>query len=355
MNIAIDCRMLGLSGVGVYTESCLVLLLNSPHKFLLLGDEQKLLPLVKGKNNYTIENCRVKPFSPAELFAFPKTTLEKINQCDLYYSTFFNIPGGIKIPVFVTIHDIIFADMPALVSFPGYLARMFFYRRCGRKAYAIFTVSEFSKVRIAYHLENRKKIINASTAVKKQYADFAPGNIAKKKQILFIGNIKKHKGLSLLLDAFQSARRDGLDYELVIVGSKDNFRSGDSKTALRIESLENQGITFTGVIPEAEKQTLLAESALLVHPSFYEGFGTTPLEAMLSGTHVLLSDIPVSVEAYKDFPVTFFKSGDSNDLTSKMMALLHNKEPAVLTLSEPLRRKYSFEKTVSVILEEFSL
>jgi len=349
--------MLGSSGVGVYLEGCLSFFLDTPHNFILFGDEKKISSLTKGKKNIVITGCEIKPFSPAELFAFPGSLLKQINQSDLYYSPYFNVPGGITVPIFLTIHDIIFPDMPGLVSFPGLQARMFFYRRSFRRADTIFTVSDFSKSRIEYHLGKKKKIINASTAVNTSYIDTGiktkPEDVTKKKSILFIGNIKKHKGLGLLLDAFLNARKDGLDYHLVIIGSKDNFRSGDSESAERLENIDENSIRFTGFIPESEKWRLLAESALLVQPSLYEGFGTPPLEAMLAGTPALVSDIPVFREVYNDFPVTFFTAGDSGDLKAKMMELLYNKDPLPLVLSPSLKEKYSFKKTGKTILEIF--
>ena len=352
MNITIDCRMLGYSGVGVYLEGCLPKLLDSSHDFLLFGESKKILDLTGIRNNITIEECEIKSFSLAELFSFPKQLLKKINNGDIYYSPYFNIPGGIKVPVFVTIHDIIFPDMPELVSFIGLWSRMYFYRRAFRLSSAIFTVSAFSKSRIEHHLGEKKPIINASNAVNDFFLEALPEKILKRKQILFIGNIKKHKGLSILLDAFLSAREEGFDYELIIIGNKDNFRSGDRESISRLENLENKGVKFTGFISDIEKRRLLAESALLVQPSLYEGFGYPPLEAMMSGTMALISDIPVFREVYGDFPVTFFKAGDSADLKGKMIRLLSDKGLQSIELPVHLKKKYSFKKTAKIVLEK---
>jgi glycosyltransferase involved in cell wall biosynthesis len=172
----------------------------------------------------------------------------------------------------------------------------------------------------------------------------------KKKKIVFIGNIKKHKGLYILLDAFLQCRKDGLDYEFVIVGSHNNFRSVDKQTSKFLDNLERQEVSFSGYIDDDEKWKLLTESALLVQPSLYEGFGYPPLEAMFSGTQVLISDINVFKEVYSNFPVTFFRSGDSSDLKEKLMGLLFKKEPSPLVLTDDLLSKYNFEKTAAIIL-----
>jgi len=353
MKIAIDCRHIDASGgIGVYTRECLPYFLGSANDFLLLGDKDKLA-FVKGHKNAEIIHCGIKPFSLRDTFVFSGKVLKKINQCDLYYSPYFNIPCCVAVPVFITIHDIIFPDMPDLVSLPGLWARMFFYRRAARLASVIFTVSEFSKSRIEYNLGKKTPVINASNAVNTSYTANLQKGIAKKKHIIFIGNIKKHKGLNILLDAYLSARADGLDYDLVIVGGKDNFRSKDREISSRLTAMEKHGVIFTGHIQDSEKWLLLAESALLVQPSLYEGFAYPPLEAMLAGTPVLISDIPVFREVYGEFPVTFFKKGDSADLKAKLMELLCNKDPKALVLPARLREKYNFGKVVTKILNSF--
>jgi glycosyltransferase involved in cell wall biosynthesis len=119
-----------------------------------------------------------------------------------------------------------------------------------------------------------------------------------------------------------------------------------------LEKLNDKDIIFTGFIPEEEKRLLLAESSRLVQPSLYEGFGNPPLEAMLSGTQALVSDIPVFREAYGDFPVNFFRAGDSKDLAAKIRTLFCDKEEKRLILPAGLRKKYSFNKIVSILLKE---
>jgi glycosyltransferase involved in cell wall biosynthesis len=176
----------------------------------------------------------------------------------------------------------------------------------------------------------------------------------KEKTILFIGNIKKHKGLSGLLEAFLRAKKAGLEHTLVIVGNKDHFRSADTPVIARLDTLDASLVEFTGFVSPARLKELLGQAALLVQPSLYEGFGYPPLEAMVCGTPALISDIPVFKEIYADFPVTFFRAGDSGDLMDKLLRLLYHKEPERLVLSADLREKYTFEKTAGIILKELA-
>jgi glycosyltransferase involved in cell wall biosynthesis len=351
MKIILDCRHINSSGgIGVYFKGLLPFFLSSGVSILLLGDEKVLRQTVQN-SNAEILHCAIKPFSLRDTFAFPKSILKKINSGDVFYSPYFNIPNGIKIPIYTTIHDIIFPDMPELVSKPGLWARMYFYKRAARLSKAIFTVSNFSKSRIKHFLGDSLNVINASNAVNAPSQLNINKSLKKKKNIIFIGNIKKHKGLNILLDAFLKCKNEGLDYELVIVGSRNNFRSMDKKISKRLDSLEKYGVRFTGFIDDNEKWKLLSESALLVQPSLYEGFGYPPLEAMLSGTQALISDISVFKEVYSDFPVVFFHSGDSRDLHDKLLTTLSGKNPRPANLNNSLINKYAFQKTANIILQ----
>jgi glycosyltransferase involved in cell wall biosynthesis len=353
MTITVDCRMLDASGIGVYLRGCLPWFFESGHKFLLLGDREKLARISAPCQNTEIVDCHtIKPFSIRELCAFPHTIVKKINKTFLFYSPYFNIPAGITIPVYTTIHDIIFPDMPELTSPPGLIARMWFYRRAFRRSKKIFTVSEFSKSRIEFYSRGKVPVIVTHSAIQPHLIRGGNSSIDKKNIILFVGNIKKHKGLHILLDAFMAAFNEGLQYKLVIVGERDNFRSHDTGFLKKLDSAGTEMVEFTGFVSDEMLEKLLGTASLLVQPSLYEGFCLPPLEAMTMGTRVLISDIPVFREIYGSFPVTFFKAGDSGDLKEKLLSLLRDKKPQRLVLPPDLVEKYSFKKTAGIILGE---
>ena len=354
MIITVDCRHINSSGgIETYFKGLLPYFLSSGAVIFLLGDEKKLIQISENSGG-EILHCTVKPFSLRDTFAFPKSILKKINSGDIYYTPYFNIPNGIKVPVCSTIHDIIFLDMPNLVTKFGFWIRLYFYKRAARLSKVIFTVSEFSKSRIKHFLGDTLNVINASNAVNVPFKKYLKKITEKKNNIIFIGNIKKHKGLNILLDAFLQCRKEGLDYKLIIIGSLSNFRSGDKKTSKRLGNLKGQGVSFSGYISDAEKWKLLAESTLLVQPSLYEGFGYPPLEAMLSGTQALISDISVFKEVYSDFPVRFFRAGDSGDLHDELLEILLGKKQQTIYLNDTLMKKYNFEETASVVLRELT-
>ena len=357
MKIAIDCRMINSSGVGIYLQGVLPYLLKSHNDFLLLGNTSDL-QLFKSYTNVNILQCNIKPFSIKDLFYFPPSLLKHINSCSLFFSPFFNIPASIfkhiSIPVYTCIHDLAFHDIPGLTSVIGLALRKLLYRRSYQKSKKIFTVSNFSKSRIEYHFGTSKPVVVTYSALQPFIISYIEQKQKpqKTKTIVFVGNIKKHKGLGILCDAFIKAKNNGLQYKLIIIGEKKNFRSSDNSIMEKINNIKNEDIYFTGNVSNATLLHYLSQAALLVQPSLYEGFGLPPLEAMALGTCVLVSDIPVFREIYDGFPLHYFKSQDTNDLANKLMELLFEKTPPSPLLSKELLSQYTFKKTSSIILQE---
>lgn len=346
LKLAIDLRMTGSGGIGSFIHELVPYFLLK-NECLLIGTHEQCMDFVR-LPNVEFCYCDVKPFSYKEIFAFPKEVLAEIKKYDFYFSPYCNIPGGIEIPVFSTIHDVVFLDVKELTGFFGRLGRKFFYQRAVNFSDGIFTVSEFSKSRILKNLHCKKTVSVVYNGLPR-YLETPPENpVEKKDQILFVGNIKKHKGLKTLLDACEKAWKEGFTSKLVIVGNKDNFRTGDEETVKRLEELPPEKILFTGRVSNEELKILYAQSKFLVQPSVYEGFGIPPLEAMSQGTPCILSDIPVFKEIYSEFPVTFFKVNDSDDLCRKMTGYKEEKID-ISNLKEKYSYKQSAEKIVSTI------
>lgn len=343
IRIALDCRMLNCSGIGTFLKGVLPDIINSNHIFpLLIGDASLLSKYKRYNPSIRIYHTQIPPFSIEELFRFP---INEVNKCDVFFTPNYNIPAGIRIPVFSTIHDVLFLDKPHLTSGLGYLIRKLAILWAIKKSELIFTVSDFSKSRIIANSNTSKPIVVCYNG-----ADNIMQNIKlasrpiKEEYYLYIGNIKPHKGLNVLLDAFNILKSNGK--KLVIVGNQDSFRTGDTHVLNRIESLTKNGdIIFTGFIPQEQLNAYLQYAYCLIQPSTYEGFGLPPLEAMQLGTPVILSDIPVFKELYSDFPVTFFSSEDYKELAKKMSLKLSR-----IKLSDELHKRYSYRKTASTIL-----
>ena len=308
MNIAIDCRYLGKSGIGRVCQGILDNLDYSEHKYYLIGSPKKLAAYPAAHIIADDGN----PFSAKGLFFFPK---EINRECDCIIIPNFIIPYGIRIPIYSVMHDLIFLDLPKITTtgFVNYHIKKILLKRCMKKSVRIACVSGFTKSRCEQHFPKyaRKCYVNY-VGLSKEVLNFDATGIEKTNSIVYVGNVKPHKGLKTLIDAFHMLPK-GL-YQLKIIGEREGFLVGMKK-----EELQSDDVIFTGRVDDDQLLREIASAALLVQPSLYEGFGIPPLEALYLGTQPIISDIPVFKEVYGDLPVVFFKTGDAEDLRDKIL------------------------------------
>lgn len=344
MKIAIDCRFIGKSGIGTYIENIVSSLLekHAENTYLLLTNTK--LPQYSEYSNVEFQVCSYRPFSFKELFLLD---CRKINECDVYFTPYINIPLGIKIPIFSTIHDVIFLDEPSLTTRIGKILRWCFYKMAIMRSVKIFTVSEFSKSRIKAHFNTHKDIVVTYSAISSYVKCAVKNEISKNDRFVFIGNVKQHKGIDILLKAFEFAQSRGMNSDLYIVGEKNNFRTMDKHIA---DFLNNPKIHFTGFVSNKELVAILQSSKALVLPSRYEGLGLPPMEALYLGTNAIISDIPVFKEIYHDLPVKYFKSEDVFSLSECLMGEFEKIN--VQNVRHIIDSKYNFSIIVDKILKE---
>jgi len=123
--------------------------------------------------------------------------------------------------------------------------------------------------------------------------------------ILFVGNIEPRKNLQGLIEAFNilrsanppDANREN-EVRLVLAGA-DGWKNGKIRRAWR-RSPYRDDMKFLGYVSQAEKEILYASAAVLAYPSFYEGFGFPPLEAMTYGLPVVCSNVSSLPEVVGD-------------------------------------------------------
>ncbi len=345
MRIAIDCRFDGKSGIGTFIENIVAVLLKDhlEHDYLLVVESGKDIKINGG--NVKILRTSIKPFSLKELFCFP---VAEINQCDVFFLPYINIPNGIKIPVYTTIHDMVFFDVDGLATFVGKKLRKFFYKRAIHMSEKIFTVSEFSKLRLLYHFPTKKDVIIVYNGVPRQVIEYAAADFKEKKDyFIFVGNIKRHKGLKTLVEAFSIAKNRGLTSKLIIVGAGDNLRTKDHELSYAIDKVN--GIEFVGWVNKERLIQLISQAKALVQPSLYEGFGIPPLEALYLGTDIIISDIPVFKELYDEVSNCFFKAGNAEALSEKLLSF--SPDLQLKELKSSLLKKYNYHHSVDVILQ----
>ena len=107
--------------------------------------------------------------------------------------------------------------------------------------------------------------------------------------MLYVGNIKPHKNLVRLIEAFSELRTGELeDLKLLIIGDEIS-KLPALRHAVHRHKLHKH-VRFLGYVPDDQLAVLYRLAAVFVFPSLYEGFGL-PLEAMASGTPVVVSNV----------------------------------------------------------------
>ncbi len=102
--------------------------------------------------------------------------------------------------------------------------------------------------------------------------------------VLFVGTLEPRKNLDLLLEAWKQVEGDFTQTWLIVVGtSGEVFRDIDYSRPIG-------RVRFLGYVDDETLAGLYANATLFVLPSQEEGFGLPALEAMASGTPVVVSD-----------------------------------------------------------------
>ena len=121
-----------------------------------------------------------------------------------------------------------------------------------------------------------------------------------KKFIFYLGTIEPRKNICSIIDAFEILKRDfGFeDYHLVIAGAKgwlykDIFKKMEKGQFSKF-------IKYIEFVEDDDRPAMYNAAELLVYPSFFEGFGFQPLEAMACGTPVVSSNVSSIPEVVHD-------------------------------------------------------
>lgn len=117
--------------------------------------------------------------------------------------------------------------------------------------------------------------------------------------ILYVGNLKPHKNLRRLIQAYNLLRSDIKEkYQLVIVAKKDRFFK-ELYQLVKDINLE-QSVIFTDLVKDSDLVYLYNGASLYISISLYEGFGLPFIEAMACGTPVISANVSAIPEIVGD-------------------------------------------------------
>jgi glycosyltransferase involved in cell wall biosynthesis len=140
--------------------------------------------------------------------------------------------------------------------------------------------------------------------------------------VVFLGRLRKYKGVQILLRAMASVKDQIPGSRLVVVGD------GPYRGVLEKKSLElglQDAVTFVGHVSQEEKVRLLRTAHVAASPSPKEGWGLTVVEANACGTPVVASRSPGLRDSVRDGETGFLVNhGNHADLAARIVKLLQD-------------------------------
>lgn len=337
MKIVIDGRAATLyrgTGIGTYTYQ----LINNFNDIDFLNNHTLLIPSKSNLNLKLKTNFSIKPAANNNESNFWKF-INNPNIIDYSNYDIYHVPqNGIGLysnttcSSVITLHDIIPLKMPKTVS--DTLLKIFNDElpKILRITNGIITVSEFSKKDICSTLNYPpEKVFVTSLAAEDIYKPLDKlqcKSYLKSKYnitndfILYVGGFSPRKNILGLIEAFSLVKKSyNKDIDLVILGHKGlSYDTYKSRTYdLNIES----SVLFPGFIELCDMPIFYSASNMLVYPSFYEGFGLPPLEAMACGTPVISSSLTSLNEIYGDAAVLINPS-NIDEISNSILKILND-------------------------------
>jgi len=207
-------------------------------------------------------------------------------------------------------------------------------RQAVSNATLLITVSKYMRGRLVekFGADERKirVVYNAVNAAEfKKHWEVRHG---KERIVLFLGRLTDQKGPVQFLHAAKRVLEKERNVRFVIVGVGDML---SYLINLSISLGLGEKVTFIGYLPDDQKRYVYAKSDIYVMPSVSEPFGITALEAMASGTPVILSKSSGAIEVSPHrLTVDFW---DVNGMAEKMVALLRYRALAETLGQEELK------------------
>ena len=191
----------------------------------------------------------------------------------------------------------------------------------------IITGSHFSKKEILSRLdfkEDNVRVVYHGVRhdIFKTTADINLKFNLPNKFIFSVGSIEPRKNLIGLLKAYNNLSDDFKnEYKLVLAG----FKGWENKKIMQIIKKNKDFVTYLGYITDYELAAVYNKAICFVYPSFYEGFGLPPLEAMACGTPVICSNSSSLPEVGGD-AVIYCDPNSVIDIKNKIEKVILDKE-----------------------------
>ncbi len=282
--------------------------LDTENQYFIFVEPDEDKECIKETENFKIVNIKVGSFPVWEQLALPFYASKY--HCDLLHCTSNTAPMFLKIPLIVTIHDMIYLEKSyfkiidnqgTMYQRYGNMYRRFIVPRIAKSAQKIITVSDFEKHRINeyfHFLPENNKVISIYNGVNEYFRKI--DNLEELKRIkikyklpddfiLFLGNTDPKKNTTNVIKAyFEFKKSNPGNIKLVIIDYQPEQLRKQLNEIGNQELAEN--IHLTGYVVNADLPAIYSMSKMFLYPSLRESFGIPLLEAMCCETPVITSN-----------------------------------------------------------------
>ena len=295
LRVAVDLRALvpAPSGIGFYTRALLLEMAARGHL--------ELLGLAHREPHHADElraaGVRVE-HQPAPLgvlwqqWVLPRRLAR--GDADLLWSPITTLPLRSPIPGVVTVHDLTAVLLPDAHRTRVRWSVVPFIRPTLEQARAVVASSHATARDLRFHFPqaaDKVRVVHLGVD-----ADFTPGDAAAiaaaraelgapDGYLLYAGTLEPRKGVDVLLEAWEAARREAPQTPPLVLAGPYGWHSAG---LLRdIERLTPLGLRYLGRVERGHLVRLMQAARVFVYPSQYEGFGLPPAEALACGVPVI--------------------------------------------------------------------
>lgn len=341
MKIVLDGRCLYTNkkhGIARYTESLIRHLpLGHDDALVVLYNQEYFQPWQQDQVEWV--SISTKLLSVKEQYKIPKL-LKKL-KADLFHTPSYVVPYSIPCPFVMTLHDLIHIQYPEDYTLNHRLYYQFWVKRMALKSNHILTVSQYSKTIIQKWLSTEHPVSVTPLGVEPEFKPLDLWITTIKKYpvitpyMLYVGNEKPHKNFKQVFEAFSLfIDHHGPICNLVVLGLSQAHQK------------PHPNIQYIPYVPEVDLPAFYSGARMLIYPSLEEGFGLPVLEAMASGTPVIVSDIPVLKEIAGEAG-TFISTESSMALVEAISLLLSNRDMIRFLKQKGLERasEFNWQKT----------
>ena len=358
MRIAIDARKLHDYGVGTYVRNLLRHLarLDVDSEYLILcGQDDGSLATELGPN-FRMLPTGARAESAGDQFIVPR--LLKHAGANVYHTPYAVLPVMTVCPSVVTIHDCVNLTFPQYApSRVAHVAARLRMWSAAHRSSRILTVSESSKRDILrFFRVPESKVSIIANAIDQRYGSPPPPDEVQRVRerfqlygefLLYAGNIRPHKNLDRLIEAFHRLRESPRfeHLRLLIIGDEISKYPTLRRAVHRYKL--HKHVRFFGFVPESTLAVLYRLATAFVFPSLYEGFGLPPLEAMASGTPVVTSNVSALPEVVGDAAI-LIDPYDAGAIAQGLRQALTDEDLRATLVARGLERAKAFSWETSV-------